>query len=290
MSELPTPVVVVTSLDPKDAKLVYRAMEAGALEVVGKPPPPGSAAYDASCQRLTRLVRTLSDVPMLRRRPALRRPSIRPPATVAPTPTASRAAARDADQRHHHRMVVIGASTGGPPAVRELLDGLPNPMPLPVVLVQHMLPEFLVGFATWLASETGRKVEVVTAPTAAQANTVYVAPGDRHLEVFDGLTLRPTDDPPLRHHRPAVDRLFESAAQALGDRVVAVLLTGMGDDGARGLLCLHDLGALTIAQDPDSCAVPSMPRSAVDLGAVDLVLSPRQIGREIEQRLHDNPD
>ena len=270
MTERPTPILVVTAQDPANPQLLYRAMDAGALEVVAKLPSPRSAEYAAKRARLANLVRTLSQVPVVTRRRAKGGPS--PARRVTPDPLVGRPSPR---------MVVVGASTGGPLVVKHLLRSLPAGFPLPVAVVQHMISGFAVGMARWLSQETDREVVLVEGRVEPSPGFVYLAPDDQHLEVTPAGHLVPTDKPKSRYQRPSVDVLFDSAAKHLGSRAIGVLLTGMGRDGAEGLVALKNAGALTIAQSPESCAVGSMPGAAIELGAVDLVLSPDDIIREL---------
>lgn len=281
MTEVPTPVLMVTSLDPRDRSLVYRAMEAGALDVLGKPPPPGNPAYAEACRRLVRMVRSLSGVPVIRRRgscasdspgPAERSPSI-------PVPRAAQPMRAQLEETVHEPgdLVLVGASTGGPVVVRDLFLALPRPLPAAFALVQHMMTGFIAGFADWLGSETRRRVCVVTQPVRIEPDTIYVAADELHLEVQDESHLIASDAAPVAFQRPSVDVLFESAARVLGSRATGVLLTGMGRDGASGLLSLRRVGAMTIAQSPASCTVGGMPGAAIALGAAEVVAEPSEI-------------
>jgi two-component system chemotaxis response regulator CheB len=167
-------------------------------------------------------------------------------------------------------LIVVGASTGGPQALLELLRGLPALGP-PVLIVQHIVPGFVQGLVGWLASTAPQRVVLATDGAAPAAGFVYVAPSDGHL-VHEDARLRIDPSGPRGGHRPSVDVLFESAARSLGSSCVGVLLTGMGSDGAQGLLALRRAGADTIAQDEASSCVYGMPRVARELGAACRVL------------------
>jgi two-component system chemotaxis response regulator CheB len=165
--------------------------------------------------------------------------------------------------------------------VRELLRTLPAPLPVPVALVQHIMPGFIEGFAGWLESETGHRVRLVNEAIAATPGVVFVAKDSAHLRLTGPATLAALEGPPIDNQRPSIDCLFESAAGHLGNRAAAVLMTGMGRDGARGMRALVDAGALTIAQHPDTCAVASMPLSAIALGAAHMIRSPDGVAAEL---------
>jgi two-component system chemotaxis response regulator CheB len=172
------------------------------------------------------------------------------------------------------RVVVIGASTGGPGAVREILRSLPTDFPLPILLVLHISEQFDESMVEWLGKNAPfpvrHAVEGEALPPAGRP-VVVMARANRHLKLSGG-RLRLTDEPERYSCRPSVDVLFESVAQELGSRVIGCLLTGMGRDGAKGLQALRQAGATTLAQDEASCVVFGMPREAIRLGAAKYVV------------------
>jgi two-component system chemotaxis response regulator CheB len=172
-------------------------------------------------------------------------------------------------------VVVIGASTGGPPALAALLGALPADLPAPVVVIQHMAEGFVEGLAGWLDGVVAMPVSVALSGDRLRPGHVVVAPSDGNLVVENALRLRIEPSRPAQLHVPEVDRTFRSVAEVCRDRAVGVLLTGMGRDGAAGLLALRRAGAFTIAQDEESSAVWGMPAAAValDAAAVELPLS-----------------
>ncbi len=166
-------------------------------------------------------------------------------------------------------MVFIGASTGGPEAIREVLTGLPADTP-PILIAQHMPATFTGAFARALDRACAMRVKEAEHGERIAAGTAYLAPGHSHLSLRragGGYACELLGSEPVNGHRPSVDVLFESAARSLGAAAVGVLLTGMGKDGAKGLLALRRVGAWTLAQDEASCIVYGMPREAVALGA-----------------------
>jgi two-component system chemotaxis response regulator CheB len=175
--------------------------------------------------------------------------------------------------------VVIGASTGGPGAILEILRALTLPFPLPIVFVLHIGEPFGAAFADWLDGQTGMRVSYARDGdlVSTKAGQVTMAPPESHLVAKNG-RLRLTQDPPRHSCRPSVDALFESVAREYGPAVIASLLTGMGRDGAAGLLEVRRRGGFTIAQDEGTSVVYGMPREAVLLGAVERELPLGQIG------------
>ncbi|MCP4660968.1 MAG: chemotaxis protein CheB [bacterium] len=267
MGSTPRPILIITGISPSDPRLVYRAMEAGALEVIPKLPAAGSSSYERRRQRLVRLIKTLSRVPVVHR--------FRPSERFARDE--SKGGARRSGRGTDGDIVLIGASTGGPSIIRSLLAALPAPYPLPIAIVQHISTGFGEGFASWLAQTTRHLTVLVDRPLPIESGRVYIAADDRHLRFSSRQLVAPSGESPDGHQRPSVNVLFESAAKHWGPSAVAIVMTGMGSDGKRGLAALHGAGALTIAQHPESCTVPSMPQAAIESQVVDRVLRPEEI-------------
>lgn len=254
MAERPTPVLVVTELPTgRDASLVFDAVRRGALEVAAKP-----VAGDESAARALR-----SRVRALARVPVVRHPS--PRLLHAREPGAS-------IERGPVKIVAIGASAGGPAALASLLDALPASFRGCIAIAQHLPVGFAAPFARYLATRTALRVLLADRPVAAAPGTVVLAADDAHLVARGPDRLGPSDAPAHGGHRPSVDVLFRSMAEHLGGRAAGVLLTGIGKDGAEGLLAMRAAGAVTIAQDEASSVVFGMPRAAIELGAAERVL------------------
>lgn len=179
-------------------------------------------------------------------------------------------------------LVTMGASTGGPAAVREILRKLTPPCPVPIVIAQHTIPGFEHGLAAWLR-ETGHRVLVPSGRAPLEAGVVYLAPADRHA-VVRGECIE-IIDPEGDEQVPSASLLFETAARSFGDKAVGIILTGMGSDGADGLFALFERGALTITQSASSCVVNGMPEAARRRGASLIELPPAEIGSLLEARL-----
>lgn len=184
-------------------------------------------------------------------------------------------------------MIFIGASTGGTEAIKQVLVDLPASVP-PVLIVQHMPEMFTGAFARRLDGLCDVKVKEAEDGEPIQGGTVYIAPGHSHLSIVrspSGLQCSLSRAEPVNRHRPSVDVLFSSAARTVGAGAVGVLLTGMGKDGARGLLEMREAGAWTIAQDHDSCVVYGMPREAALLGAACEVVTLKDVAQQILRHL-----
>jgi two-component system chemotaxis response regulator CheB len=267
MAHFPTPILVVSGAGRAEAFSTYDALAAGAVDVIEKPR--GDASDGDWGRRLRTTVKLVSRIKVVTRH---RTTGNR--AESAQRPPAPRTAGNQL------RAVAIGASTGGPGAIVELLSALPNDFPVPILFVQHIAASesLAVAFTDWLGGQVGRRVTYARPgdPLAGLAGRVIVAPPDRHLVVRNGQVQLTAD--PMRHScRPSVDTLFESVAAECGATAAGCLLTGMGRDGAAGLLALRRAGAYTFAQDEQSSVVYGMPREAMLLGAAAEVLPPARI-------------
>jgi len=262
MAYCPTPILVVSSsVNRGELFKTYEALAAGAIELLEKPRPDD---VDGSWERhyiaMLKLVARVKVITHLRARmgtirelPAM--PTIRNRASAS----------------HNCQLVAIGASTGGPGAIVEILRGLPADFSLPLVIVIHINAPFDTAFADWLDAQTNHKVRLAIAGQVLAKSCVYLAPSGQHL-IVQGRKLQLTNEVPRHSCRPSVDVLFESIAIEYGSTAAACLLTGMGQDGARGLLALRQAGALTIAQDEATSVVYGMPREAALLGAAQRIL------------------
>jgi two-component system chemotaxis response regulator CheB len=176
------------------------------------------------------------------------------------------------------RIIGIGASTGGPQALERVLGHLPADFPLPLLCVQHIAEGFMHGLVTWLASCCRIRVGIAKEGAQPLSGTAYFPPDDRHIEIDDAGAFRCSSALPFGGHRPSVDIAFSSLARRYGAAAVGVLLTGMGSDGAQGMLDITRAGGLTIAQDEESSVVFGMPKRAIELGGARHVLPLDQIG------------
>ena len=233
------------------------ALRAGALTVLEKPVGTTHADYEALAERLCTQLVIMSQVKLVRRHSRSNSPARR-----AAIPRSLRAATAGA-----FKMLGIVCSTGGPSALVQLLGALGPDFPLPILLVQHMTASFIAGFASWLDTVCPFSVTVVKDGCIPAAGTVHMAPAERHLRL-DGGRLRLDAGDPVSFQRPSGTVLFQSMARDLGAAALGVLLTGMGDDGASGLLDIRRAGGYTIAEDESTAVVYGMPAAAVRMGAV----------------------
>jgi two-component system, chemotaxis family, protein-glutamate methylesterase/glutaminase len=266
MAERPTPIVVVAgSVEDAGLHISMNALRAGALSVVEKPVATTHAGYEVIANEICTQLRIMAQVPVIRRRPIgaewQGRTAVSPP---VPAPASGISPAQS--------ILGIAASTGGPPALARVIGGLPKDFPLPILLVQHMGPAFMDGFAAWLDSVVALPVAIARDGERAEGGRVYVAPGDRHLELGTNRVLRVVESAPVSGQRPAATVLFRSMARQAGAAGIGVLLTGMGEDGALGLADMHAAGAQTVAEHESTAVVYGMPAAAVRLGAARAVL------------------
>ncbi len=256
MRAAPCPILVVTATVSGNAALVYEALGVGALDAVNTPTLGGAggvAGAEELVRRIHRVARAVEGDSRGAAAPSPRSAAWAPEAVRGP------AVARAP-------ILAIGASTGGPRAIAAVLAAMPRPLPCAVVLVQHVASEFAGGFAEWLAAESRRSVRLARAGEAPRIDEVVIAGDDSHLVLCADGTLRASDEPRELVHRPSVDELFASLAHH-APAGVAVLLTGMGRDGAQGLARLRAAGWHTIAQDEATSVVWGMPGAAHRLGA-----------------------
>ncbi len=185
------------------------------------------------------------------------------------------------------KLVAIGASTGGPLVIRTILNGLPPEFPASVMIVQHMVPEFIPGFVEWLRHTVCLDVRLAANGETLQAAKVYVAPGGCQTGIEPGGKIVLTQDPAWNGHRPSVSYLFRAAAEIFRNEAIGVLLTGMGSDGAAELRLMREKGAVTIAQNKPTSTVFGMPGEAIKLQAATYVLPPEQIAATLGKVVTD---
>jgi two-component system chemotaxis response regulator CheB len=284
MAYMPTPILIVSaSTNRGELFRTYDALAAGALDVLEKPT--GDDTDAAWERRFVAAIKLLARIKVITHPRARLSGAAWPATTLQESPETGRTSMRpDRPSSRRYEVVAIGASTGGPAAIVNVLRALPRGFPVPVFFVLHIDEPFGGAFAEWLGDQTPHRVAYARDgdPLDSLRGQVIMAPPGRHLSVA-GARLRLSNDPPRHSCRPSVDVLFESLAAALGAKVLACLLTGMGRDGAAGLLAIHRAGGLTIAQDEATSVVYGMPREAVLLGAAQRVLPLDQIAPQIVQ-------
>jgi two-component system chemotaxis response regulator CheB len=260
----PMPVVMVSSYTEAGSETTLRALELGAIEFIGKPRADGQKSMEDYADELVEKLRAARGARI--RKQALSRPgaAFSPQAKVLGSGTPNIVG---------RKIIFLGASTGGTEAIKEFLQGLPADCP-PVLIVQHMPEAFTASFARRLDSLSAPHVIEAQGGERVESGTVYIAPGHSHLQIkrhpMGGYVTDLLATEPVNRHRPSVDVLFDSAASLLGSMAVGVILTGMGKDGAQGLLRMRQAGAKTFGQDEASCVVYGMPREAFLVGAVEV--------------------
>lgn len=254
MAEAPSRILVVASvMEGAQVELSFRAIRAGALEVLAKPHGGGAAALSDFGRRVASAIRLMAEIPVVRRWRA-----------PAPVPIPRLRAAGSCD------IIGLVASTGGPPALSRLLSALPANLPCPILIAQHIAPGFAAGLRRWFADSTSLSVEIGRDGQACLPGHVILAPDGMDLTVDEQRLVRVQRSP--GGHCPSGDRLLGSLARAYGAGALGVVMTGMGEDGAAGLLDIRRAGGVTIAQDEASSVVYGMPQAAFKNGAAALVV------------------
>ena len=277
MAERPTPVVICSTLTEKGAETTLQAMSAGAVTIITKPKLGLKQFMADSSSDLIGAVKTAAVAKV--RRLVGSGPAVREKLSAdAVLPAASAAMARTTD-----RVIAMGTSTGGTQALEAVLTRLPAVTP-GIVVVQHMPEKFTALFAQRLDSLCRMEVREAVDGDRVVPGRVLIAPGGRHMMLRRSgaqYQVAVADGPLVNRHKPSVDVLFRSVAQVAGANALGVIMTGMGDDGARGMKEMHDAGATTVAEDESTCVVFGMPKEAIRLGAADKVVPLDAIPREI---------
>lgn len=254
----PMPVVMVSSFTESASETTLKALELGAIDFIGKPRADSGRSMESYAEDLVEKIRAAKGA---RLRGAMNSSAASPPLSMQTRPGMAASG----------KIIFVGASTGGTEAIKELLLGIPADCP-PILIVQHMPESFTASFARRLDSLCAPRVIEAQGNERIEPGTVYIAPGHSHLLIRRGNSGFLTElaaSAPVNRHRPSVDVLFDSAAALVGRKAVGVILTGMGKDGAQGLLRLRQAGARTFGQDEESCVVYGMPREAFLIGAVE---------------------
>jgi len=268
MREAPTPIIVVAAgSEPAQVEDGLQAVRLGALTVLPRLPGRGSPEFRRAAAHLTSTLKALAEVTVIRRRWL----SAATPAAAVPRPRSAAPA----------RVIAIGASTGGPVALRGLLERLPETLAVPVVIVQHMAAGFIPGLAAWLGSSTPLAVKVAVGGEPLRAATVYIAADGHHLEIDARERAVYSRRAAVGGFRPSADVLLDSTARVYGPSAVGVILSGMGTDGLAGARAVRSAGGVVMAQDADSSAVFGMPGAVITAGLADVVGPVDRLAREL---------
>lgn len=275
MEENPVPIVIVSAIyQASDAEIGFRLIDTGALAFHNKPALKSEYFVD-QMQEIIISARLMSEVRVVRRKGSFSKDSVQnavEPVISTPHPEL---------RSEKGKVVCVGASTGGPQAIKQILMTLPKDFPAPVLIVQHMSEGFTEGMVNWLKNNTGHDIRIASHHERIFPGVVYFAPEGIHMEVSANKRIILADAPIVNGIKPSASILFNSVARNIGRLAVGVLLTGMGRDGADGLLEIRHNGGYTIAQDKESSIVFGMPGEAVKIGAAVSILPLDSIGGEL---------
>ena len=280
----PMPVVMISSLTERGSQVTLQALELGAVDYVAKPKAENASQLQLYADEIRDKVRAAASA-RLRTRPAPAGQRSTPATTVTTSGTSGLSA-----RTLNEKIIAIGASTGGTEAIKDVLTALPADMP-GIVMVQHMPEAFTGSFAHRLDSLSRLTVVEAQGGEKIQPGHAYLAPGHSHLlvrKVGASYQTELSQSEPVNRHRPAADVLFQSVAREVGRNAIGVILTGMGKDGAQGLLAMKQAGSWNIGQDQESCVVYGMPREAANLGALNEVASLNEVAGRIITRLRSS--
>ncbi|MBS3910191.1 MAG: chemotaxis response regulator protein-glutamate methylesterase [Actinobacteria bacterium] len=279
MHSNPTPVVMLSSYTDRRAAETFKALEFGAVDFVTKPKANIGEGIEALAEELIAKVKAASKANIRKTQPKL---------VAAPAHSVDEVVARKrfTGSKHGDGVIVLGASTGGTVAISDLLVLLPKDSP-GIVIVQHMPEQFTKAYADRINGLVDLDVREAKNGDRVRRGAVLIAPGGRHMLLqkdIQGYYVQIKDGPPVNRHKPSVDVLFRSAANSAGHEAIGIILTGMGNDGAKGMRELKDAGAFNIAQSKETCVVFGMPRVAIELGGVDKIASIEEIPRLLAGR------
>ncbi|GAB5492162.1 MAG: chemotaxis protein CheB [Phototrophicaceae bacterium] len=281
MAHTPTPIVMVSGLLAIDIQLSLQAIEAGALAVIDKPPNRVHPDFTDKQVQLVKTLRAMAGVKVISRRKSRFNHA---------NATGTNQSEQSASDTNHPKpeIIVIGASTGGPSALLHFIKEMPHNLSVPIVIVQHMPDEFITGFAQWLAKSTPLRVLIAHNNLVLDEGSIVIAPGNANLSIVrkeHQLIAQLSTDTAQSRYMPSVDILFTSVAKVIGKQTLAIILTGMGDDGAKGLLAIRQAGGTTFVQDEDSAIVFGMPQAAIRCGAVQKIIPLANLATKVKKLL-----
>ena len=276
MERFPRPILVVSDyVQTENQQNIFQLLDAGAIDVFPKPRGGNTSDYLAQAHLLIAKIQVLSGVVVIPRRASS-------PQNHCTLPF-STSSIRGKSKR---RIIVIGASTGGPQALKVILSRLPENFPLPIICVQHLTDGFLKGLIDWLSSHSPLKICIAQDHEVPRKGTVYFPQEGKHLQLTAKGQFSHSLDPLVSGHRPSVDVTFCSVSKVFGHSAVGILLTGMGQDGAAGMKVIAQTGGKTIAQDEQSCVVFGMPKHAIDQGSIAHILPLHKIAELIMESVY----
>jgi len=271
METHPVPIVIVSAAwIPEEVESTFKAIKVGAVAGVTKPRGFVNNVFDDDVKEMLKTIKLMSEVKVIKRRPKLKNSIAEKSIQTVSEPQTVR-------KQFHYEILAIGASTGGPPVLQQILSQLSPRLNVPVVIVQHITSGFLNGLIDWINKSTSFPVHVAKDKQFLEPGQIYFAPDNSHMGIKRNKTIFLSDEPPEHSIRPSVSFMFRSVIEVFGSKAIGVLLTGMGKDGAKELKQMRDHNAMTIAQDKKSSIVFGMPGEAVRLDAARYVLPPDDI-------------
>ena len=271
MQSIPKPILVISSaLEGKNQSNVFQILEAGALEVFPKPQGGSEKDYEVIRPKLESKIKLIHAIPVFKKR-AHRKLEIE----------ASQKTSITIGKSQTIRFLVIGSSTGGPNALQKILERLPEQFPVPVICIQHISDGFIGSLVTWLDQSSKLKVKIMEEEEIPIPGTIYFPKDHKHLVISSDGKLKESREVSTNGHTPSINIAFNSFATHFGSTTLGVILTGMGDDGASGLLSIKNRGGRTIGESPETCVVYGMPRVAMEMGAIDFQLPLEKIADKI---------
>lgn len=282
MEVYPVPIIIISTLMvPEQVENSFRAMEAGAVAALEKPKGLGHPDSDKMASKIVQTIKLMSEVKVVRRYSKSNRHKLMETTSMSEIAEKVKKSPQSKPGKKI-QLLVIGASTGGPPVIRTIFSALSNDCNCPILVVQHIAQGFLEGMVEWLKKEIPMPVHIPEDNEKALPGHIYFAPDGKNMGINMQYDILLSDSPPENGVKPSVSYLFRCAAEVFGQRSIGVLLTGMGRDGAKELKGLKDTGAVTIVQNKESSVVHGMPGEAIKLGGACHVLAPEKIGPMIQ--------
>lgn len=274
MSSFPVPIVIVSAdCDTKDVQMSFDAIAAGAVAIQPKPVSPEHPDHEYMAQELRTTIKLMAEIKLVTRR-----------FTTSSNP----AVPPQIKKNHSYKFVVIGVSTGGPMILKSIFSNLQENFPLPILVVQHIVEGFLEGMVSWLEPFSKLPIHIAQHNERPREGHIYFAPDHVHLGInMQGLMFL-SDEQPVKRSKPSVSYLFGSLTEKIATQTIAILLSGMGNDGAHELKKLKELGALTLVQDEESSVIFGMPKKAIQLGAATRIVNPQTICQILNQISNTN--
>lgn len=282
METNPMPIIIVSEIwNPSNVEQTFNAMKAGAVTCLEKPAGIAHPDFAKLSEDLVNTIKTMHQVKVVRRWSESRYKNKPVPAAEKPPAVKTQPKPKYKIEPKNIELVVIGASTGGPPVLQTILSDIPKDIPVPILIVQHIAAGFLEGFREWLSNTTGFPVLIAEDNEQYLPGHIYLAPEEIHMGVGRKGMIRLSEPKTKSRLCPSIAHLFSTVADVCADKTIGIILSGMGKDGAEELKIMRDKGAITIAQDQNSSLVHSMPGKAIELGAAFYVLAPDMIAEMI---------